>query len=89
VAERDATISALEAAITERDASIGRLDVAVAERDMRLADQAAHIDALTAAVAAADEASRVWQGRHTEVVNSRAWRAASALGLTPKPSGGR
>lgn len=89
VAERDATIRSLEAAVAERDASIGRLDVAVAERDMRLADQAAHIDALTAAVAAADEETRVWQGRHTEVVNSRAWRAASALGLTPKPSGGR
>lgn len=89
VAERDATIRSLEAAITERDASIGRLDVAVAERDMRLADQAAHIDALTAAVAAADEETRVWQGRHADVVNSRAWRAASALGLTPKSSGGR
>lgn len=89
VAERDATIGALEAAITERDASIGRLDVAAAERDMRLTDQAAHIDALTAAVAAADEETRVWQGRHAEVVNSRAWRAVSALGLTPKPSGGR
>lgn len=84
-----AAVEFLQGLVAERDASIGRLDVAAAERDMRLADQAAHIDALTAAVAAADEAARVWQGRHAEVVNSRAWRAASALGLTPKPSGER
>jgi 2-polyprenyl-3-methyl-5-hydroxy-6-metoxy-1,4-benzoquinol methylase/uncharacterized coiled-coil DUF342 family protein len=79
----------LQGLVAERDARINHLEVAAVERDMHLADQAAHIDALAAAVAAADEEARVWQSRHADVVNSRAWRAVSALGLTPKSSGGR
>lgn len=79
----------LQGLVAERDARIDHLEVAAVERDMHLADQAAHIDALAAAVAAADEEARVWQSRHADVVNSRAWRAVSALGLTPKSSGGR
>jgi hypothetical protein len=45
-----------------------------------------HIDALTSAVAAADVTLHLWQERHAEIVNSRVWRIASALGLTPKSS---
>ena len=82
-------VNYLQGLLAERDATIGTLEVAAAEQTIRLADQAVHIDGLTKAVAAANEESRVWQGRYAEVVNSRAWRAASALGLTPKPSGGR
>lgn len=89
VAERDADLKRAEAAAAAASQHRVGLEVLVADRDARVAELTASIEALTAALANAEAEARAWQARHAEVINSRAWRAASALGLTPKPSGGR
>lgn len=94
--DRAAEVQRLQAAldlslrqVAEGDAHAARLEALVTELEQRTMEQAARSGALENALATAEAETRTWQARHGEIVNSRTWRAALALGLTPKKPGGR